>query len=513
MSNDKVRSFAALAEELAAERELGRRIALVHGSFDGSEDVDAKLFEALRGLADLVVATVISDRAHHARGESAVFTEHERLARAALIDDADLVATVPWASAKEVIDELRPQVYGVQTAQKLSATPSPEELDALERVGAELFALHRHGRTVSERRIHVQSRTLGRSFVIEQIVARRSPEDILRDVDALRERRVLVVGETIIDEYAYCSALGKSGKEPMLVTRFQSCEAQAGGVLAIANHLADFCGHVELVSALGAVESREEFVRSALRPEIRAQFSYTESAPTIVKRRYIEAYSLAKMFGVYHIDDTPLAGDEEDAFYTLLDGALDRCDTVVVGDYGHGLLTPRVVTLLSKKARFLALNTQLNAANAGYHTLSKYPRADYACLHEGELRMDARDLRSELRGLMELTANGFGARALMVTLGKRGTLLYQRNAGFFACPALASTVIERVGAGDAVLALSSVAVAAGLAPELVGILANLAGAQAVAVIGNSAHVSKARLLESLRSLMASNANHGGEPLE
>jgi bifunctional ADP-heptose synthase (sugar kinase/adenylyltransferase) len=134
--------------------------------------------------------------------------------------------------------------------------------------------------------------------------------------------------------------------------------------------------------------------------------------------------------------------------------------------------------------------------------LSKYPRADYVCLHEGELRMDARDLRADLPVLLETTATRMGARAIMATQGKQGTTLFTRDGGLFRCPALANVVVERIGAGDAVLALSSVAMAAGLPAELVGVLGNLAGAQMVAVTGNSASIRKTRLVESVRHLLA-----------
>lgn len=334
----------------------------------------------------------------------------------------------------------------------------------------------------------------------EQIAASLSLEDIHDGLQSMQGLRVAVVGETIIDEYAYCDAIGKSGKEPMIVNRFLRCDAQAGGVLAVANHVAEFCGDVEVVSALGTVEPREEFVRQSLRGHVRASFATITGSPTIVKRRYIDAYSRAKMMGVYHMDMTPIAGDDERSFLGRLEDALSRCDLCIVTDYGHGLLTPAAVELLTAKAPFLAVNTQLNAANTGYHVLSKYPRADYACLHEGELRLDARDLISDLAPLLERTAVRMGARAMMATLGKHGTMLWSRGSGIHRCPALADTVVERIGAGDAVLALSSMAIAAGLEPNIAGILGNLAGAQMVAVMGNSASIRRATLLASLREL-------------
>lgn len=327
---------------------------------------------------------------------------------------------------------------------------------------------------------------------------RFSYDSAAAELERLRSLRVALIGETIIDEYVYTDAIGKSGKEPMLVCRHVSQEAQGGGVLAIANHLSEFCGSVELVSALGAHDTREEFVREALAPQVRAEFIRKQDSPTIVKRRYLDAYSLAKLMGVYHYNPAALCADDEAALGGLLQSALSRADLVIVADYGHGLLTPKLVEQLVTSPVFLAVNTQMNAANQGYHTLSKYRRLDYACLHEGELRLDARDLHGDLMTITKAALARFDARALTVTRGKSGSLLLHREAGAFETPALATRVLERVGAGDAVLALTSLAVAGGVPPELVGVLGNLAGAQQVSVMGNSQHIKRARLLEQLQ---------------
>ncbi|MEE9384530.1 MAG: PfkB family carbohydrate kinase [Nannocystaceae bacterium] len=324
-----------------------------------------------------------------------------------------------------------------------------------------------------------------------------------RGLSRIAELKVAVIGETIVDEYAYCDAIGKSGKEPMLVTRFLRCETQAGGVLAIANHLADFCGHVEVVSALGDTERRESFVRGALRQEVRATFITKPHSPTIVKRRYIDALTQAKMMGVYRLNSEQLRDATE--LCAVLERVLDRVDVAIVADYGHGLLTDPTIAILAEKASFLALNTQLNADNHGYNVLSRYPRANYACVHEGELRLDAREPYGPLEGVLARTLTRIGAQAVMVTRGKAGSMLYERGGNLECCPALAEQVVERVGAGDAVLALSSVAVAAGLGGAMASFLGNLAGAQAVAVVGNSAAIRKDELVRRGESLLPTEA--------
>ena len=60
-----------------------------------------------------------------------------------------------------------------------------------------------------------------------------SSKNIFKIFQSFEKLKVLVIGETIIDEYAYCEALGKSGKEPVLVLRDLYSEKYLGGAAAI----------------------------------------------------------------------------------------------------------------------------------------------------------------------------------------------------------------------------------------------------------------------------------------
>ena len=78
------------------------------------------------------------------------------------------------------------------------------------------------------------------------------------------------------------------------------------------------------------------------------------------------------------------------------------------------------IEVLCREARFLAVNTQSNAGNLGYHTISKYPRADYVCIAENEMRLDARDRRGDLRGMVRQLSQRLHCGRMVVTRGKRG---------------------------------------------------------------------------------------------
>jgi bifunctional ADP-heptose synthase (sugar kinase/adenylyltransferase) len=494
-----------MVDDVAWHQRMQHRVTLVHAIFDSLSEHDMEFFESLGRESDIIIATIPSDKALY-QTDMAAGNQDDRLELAASIPIIDFVILTDWSTAEQSITGLRPNDFAVPPTPNLFAQNQPlrpTELEVLSRLGIELRTYYRQAGNLFEHRQKLAKGASNKREFMDQLLARYSLEEITAGVESLREKRVLVIGESIIDEYAYCNAMGKSGKEPMLVTRFVGCDAQAGGALAIANHLAEFSDHVSIISALGHEDSREEFIRKSLNPTIDTHFFIHHESPTIIKRRYIDAYTLAKMFGVYSLGDQPLKPDDEEVFCQLISQIVPSFDLVIVADYGHGLMTPRAINLITSEANFLAVNTQINAANQGYNTLSKYPRVDFACLHEGELRLDARDLHGDLHTIIEATATRLDIPTLLVTLGKAGTLLYNQNQGFSSCPALATAVVERVGAGDAVLSLASLGAMSQLPDMVINLLANLAGAQAVAVLGNSASIRKAQTLESIRMLLSS----------
>lgn len=329
--------------------------------------------------------------------------------------------------------------------------------------------------------------------------------DVLSALDSLRKKRVLVIGETILDEYVYGDILGKSAKEPILVLQHQSDETHVGGAALVANHLSSFCDHVELVTYIGDKNPQSELIENTLRKNVTPHLITKSDSPTIVKRRFVDKYLVSKLLEVYEINDTPMTETEESQICDVLESRIQDCDVIIAADYGHGLINPGIVNYLCDRSKFLSVNTQINAANHGFHTLSRYPKADFVCVHEGEIRLDQRDRTGDLNSLIVNLAERMSCRTILITQGKYGSLLYQNDDTFTQCPALATRVIDRVGAGDSVLAISSLCVEAQLPPHLIGFISNMVGAQAVTIVGNRKPVDRDVLVESIQSVMNPNS--------
>ena len=130
--------------------------------------------------------------------------------------------------------------------------------------------------------------------------------------------------------------------------------------------------------------------------------------------------------------------------------------------------------------------------------MNNYSNIDCAIINAGELRHELRNRESSIETLMKSLAKSMNAKILVVTQGKQGATLYNLdNDKYHHCPAFASEVVDKIRAGDAMLALLSCTLMSGYDPNTSLFLGSLAAAQSVETIGNSTPVNKIQLLKAL----------------
>lgn len=504
--HDKIQEMDALAERLERMRAEGKRIILSHGVFDLLHMGHIRHLEQAKHMGDVLVVTLTQDRHVNKGPHRPAFPQDLRAEAIAALGVVDYVAVNRWPTAEETIALLRPHVFVKGQDYKVA------EEDVTGGIAREAAAVHAVGGEIrfTEEITFSSSKLLNTYFspfseeteTYLQNFRRAHPlDEVLEWLDKAASLKPLVVGEAIIDEYVFCEGLGKSTKDPVLAVLQQGVEAYAGGSLAIANHLAGLCHDVRLVTQLGDRERREDFVREALRPNVEAVFLTKANTPTLCKRRIVDRYSGTKHLEIYVMDDHRTEGAESAALLAALEEGMAGRDLVVAADYGHGMLPPEAVDLLWGHAPFLALNVQSNAGNRGFNPISKYRRADYISLASHEVDMETRSREGDERHKMEEIARRVACPRFTMTLGKAGSLHYDVAKGFHAAPALATRVVDRVGAGDAVFALTSLLVRVGAPWEVVGFVGNAAGAQAVADLGNRSPVERASLTKHLTALL------------
>jgi len=505
-ANAKICSIAEVEERLKKIRAEGKKIVQCHGVFDVLHPGHILHFKEARTFGEFLLVTVTPDRYVNKGPGRPVFNERLRTETLAALEFVDCVVLNDNPTAVEAIGKIRPHVYAKG---KDYSDPSA---DVTRKILAEEEAVRSAGGKIRFTTTELySSSTLANRFFsaypqktqeyLAAFKAHHSADDVIGLLEKLANLRVLVVGETILDQYTYCLPLAKSPKEFIVASRFQSDEILAGGTLATANHLAGLCRKVTLVTAMGSDEAQNKFVRSKMRPNVDLQILNTHPRPTICKRRFLEPSFLTKLFELQYLDDSQYSKAETASLLALIEKALPEHDLVVVNDFGHGMLTDPVRELLVKSDRYLAVNTQTNSDNLGFNPITRYRHADYACIDEAEVRLATRVKWEDLRTVGAKLRSDLGAKALMVTWGPRGSIMFDGEGKSTECPALSVNVVDRIGAGDAFFAATAPCMFNGYPPDVVSFVGNCVGALKVAIVCNREPVDPVSLFKFIQHLL------------
>lgn len=492
---------AELAETLDGLHRQGKRIVLCHGVFDLLHIGHIRYLRQAKSLGDILVVSITPDRFVDKGPHRPAFPEALRLEAIASLDCVDYAIVNEWPTAEETLRVLRPDIYAKGAEFKNLEDPTGKiarESLAAEEAGVKLTFIEDiifSSSNLINRYLSSMSDECGEYMDVFR--QRYSLADVLGHLEKMRGLRVLVVGDLILDEYVYCSALGASSKDPVLAVRQLSEETFAGGSAAIANHIAQHAAQVTLCGVVGN-DGRDAFIRERLASNVTFYPLSRPESPTLCKRRIMDSYSFQKLIEVYVMDAAPLSPELDEKFAKQVRELFAGHDMTVAADFGNGCISQNMVATLCD-APFLAVNTQANAGNRGYHTISRYPRADFISLASHEITMEYRNRQMSTGEMMQHLKERTGAQTLLVTEGRRGCAVMQND--FVRAPSFAANVVDRVGAGDALFSITALGAKLGLPPDIIAFCGNIAGSLAVESIGNAKAVSRDAMYRYITSVM------------
>jgi len=302
-------------------------------------------------------------------------------------------------------------------------------------------------------------------------------------VDDIQGVRVLVIGDVMLDHFVAGDVERVSPEAPALVLRIQDERSMLGGAGNVAANIASLGGIAVLVGVVGedpAAGHLSSLMQTFGGSIVDAMVS-TSTIGTTSKIRYIA--------GDRHLlradsESVGLSADlEEDVANTIQDHVA-KCDVVVISDYAKGVISPTVMRAAvdAAEARGVPL-----VADPKRRDFVLYAGADLLTPNHKELEFatgeSCKDLAScdrAAREVMKLT----GA-AVLLTRSEEGVALFQETAEAWSEPAQTKLVRDVSGAGDTILAVSAMALAAKATLVEASHVANVAAAVAVGKSGTS----------------------------
>lgn len=463
--------------------------------------------EQARREGDVLIVTVTADEHVHKGPGRPVFTDQLRAEMLAALEYVSWVGVNHDASAEQVIHAIKPDAY-IKGSDYVDA-----EQDVTGKIVDERKAVESHGgRIVFTSDITFSSSELINRHVdvfepevrdyLDQVRNRVGLQQLLDLLDSIKDMKVLIIGDTILDEYQYVSPSGQPSKENIMSTRYQDIEIFAGGVIAAANHVASFCKQVDIITCLGEDDPRENFVNNQSRENVNIIPVYRPNAPTTRKVRFVDNSYVRKLFEVQFIEDSPLPPEPMADLHAKINELAPGYDVVMAADFGHGLISGSTVDLICETAPFLAINAQTNSANRGYNLVTKYPRADYLCIDSPEARLAVGDRFSELGKIAEeMLPKQVDCQRMILTHGRHGCVAYDAGNPVTQIPAFTRRVVDTMGAGDAFFSITSPLAKVGTDIANIGLIGNIAGAIKVGIVGHRDSVDKISVVKALTALL------------
>lgn len=510
--NEKIITKEEFGKIRDGMRQDGKQVVLCHGVFDLLHYGHIEHLQEAKDQGDVLVVSVTAARYVNKGPGRPYFNDQQRMAFLASLEFVDYVMLSEAVTVHEVVRYVQPDIY--VKGQEYAAA----ENDVTGNIGPESEIVEQYGGHIyfTQGEVYSSTRLLNNFFgalpedVVE--VSRRLRKlyggDVaqqVRDmVDDFAKLNVLVVGDVIIDDYVFCRVQGLTTKDAAMSTRYDYRERYMGGSLAIARHLANFAGHVTLLSMMGQEQDILAEVQRGM-PNVELDIIQEKHFITPVKMRYLKQHHLRheyeKLFSVNKLLDTDgMKNVDYSSFKRRLEKIIPDYDVVVICDYGHGLLPLDLIRVIEEKASCLAVNCQTNSSNYGMNIITKYHRADIFVVDERELRLPFGQLLCTEAELLEKLQKMLSAGYAWVTLGANGALGYS-GAAQAQVPAVTLHVKDTVGAGDAFYALAVLGAVRRIPIDIATLVANVAGAIKTNLVGNSKSVQKVDLLKFVNTIL------------
>jgi rfaE bifunctional protein nucleotidyltransferase chain/domain len=458
--NHKVRSAAEIAQTVGS-RPRDKKIIMCHGTFDIVHPGHIRHLLYAKGQGDILVASLTAD-AHILKANFRPYVPQElRALNLAALEMVDYVVVDDQPTPIRNIGIIQPDLFakGYEYGKDGLHPRTAEEKAAVEAYGGEL--LFTPGDVVYSSSHIIE--TTPPSIAIEKLMLLLDAERInfdglRRAVDQVSGLRVHVIGDTIVDSYTRCGMIGGGTKTPTISVRFEERTNFVGGAGIVAKHLRAAGARVTFSTVLGD-DAMGELARNDLRSAgIDADPVIDPTRPTTNKDVITAAgYHLLK---VDKVDNRSISG-------RIVDTLVDRiksipADIVVFSDFRHGIFNRDTISQLTAAIPDDVFRVADSQVASRWGNILEFQEFDLITPNEREARFALGDQDSVVRPLGHELYRRARCKTLMFKLGKRGLMTFRATPkmpedvrAFFSLDSFATSVIDALGTGDALLAYAA----------------------------------------------------------
>jgi D-glycero-beta-D-manno-heptose-7-phosphate kinase len=303
-------------------------------------------------------------------------------------------------------------------------------------------------------------------------------------MEAMAGRRIVVVGDLMLDHFLWGDVTRISPEAPVPVVRVRRESYHPGGCGNVAANLAALGASPVVVAPVGQDRASESLREELAGRGIDAsRLLETPGRRTTKKTRIVAHHQQVVRFD--REDDDHLTGELSEKLAEEAVAALRGADAVVISDYDKGAITPPLLETVLAAARSAGLVSAVDPKLrhfASYRPATLLTPNLLEAAHGAGIRIRTDD---DVLQAGHTIREQLGADGILLTRGGQGMSLFEANGGVTHIPATAREVFDVTGAGDTVIATAVLVLAAGGTLLEAAMLANRAAGIAIGKLGTA----------------------------
>ena len=308
--------------------------------------------------------------------------------------------------------------------------------------------------------------------------------NIKQHIKKFKEKRILVIGDAMLDKYIHGIAERLSPEAPVPVILQKETSYRLGGAANVANNVKVLGAQAALVSIIGEDYDGKEFLKKMSSEGLETSGVYRLfDRPTIVKTRILAGHQQ-----VVRIDNE--VREEIDSFLlseimAILSQMILANDAVIISDYGKGVVNKELLEFIINQCNGCNKPVIIDPkpGNTPYYRHATLITPNHKETEEmSGIRFNTpAELERAGRTLLEKLE----CQYLLVTLGEKGMALFEKDKERIDIPSRPKSVFDVTGAGDLVVSVAALCLAAGCSFYDSAFLANIAAGIEVSKLGNA----------------------------
>lgn len=477
----------------------GKSVGLCHGVFDVLHSGHIEYFKEAATLVDILVISVTSDKFVNKGSNRPINNAAHRMISLAALESVDYVIESNDNSAIKIIQILKPNFYfkgkdydrSVNTDIEDNSGFLDAEINAVKEFGGKIYFTKSELKSSSKIINSSYKYTKEQQHVISHVKNYFERNNLKSILNNLSSKNISIIGEIILDKYIFTESLGKSGKHPIVAEKEVSRKEIYGGIIPVAHIIKSFVGeNYRLISVHDQLNNKIENLKENL---IFRDSNHTE----IIKTRFINDKTNTFMYELYEMNDQFISLKTEKKILNSLIKLQNNTDLLIVLDFGHGLLTPKLREFICAEFQFTAINAQRNAGNRGFNNIGKYSKADIVVLNGEEVELEFRQKKVDLIQSAEILHSKLNAKIIAITDGSNGLILSNGKEAVRVPAIHTGPIADRTGAGDTLFAILSLFSLEIQDLTVLGYLGNLAGSMNLTGFGNEIPITADALVKTL----------------